>query len=379
MNINISCIDCIVGMKELADNSVDSVVTDPPYEIAFMGKEFDKTGIAFSTDLWKEVFRVLKPGGHLLSFGATRTHHRMFCAIEDAGFEIRDCLMWLYGSGFPKSMDISKQIDDVDQTKQWSGWGTALKPAVEPIVLARKPIAEKTVAANVLKYGTGAINIDACRVGIEERHNPSAKQNKVYGQFKGKESEGRSCSGRFPANLILDEQAGALLDEQSGITRGCSSPSTAKCKSIYRENQNLYQKQGPIYPESGGASRFFYCPKVSQSERNEGLDSFDAKTTSDGRNKPIDNAFQRGETKRKNIHPTVKPIALMEYLIKLITPESGTVLDPFLGSGSTGIAAVNLDRNFIGFELDNEYFKIAQTRLKYYQNKGEEKLINFFE
>jgi len=361
-------------LKTLEDNSVDSIVTDPPYELGFMGKKWDSTGIAYNVDLWKECLRVLKPGGHLLAFGGTRTYHRMVCAIEDAGFEIRDCIQWLYGSGFPKSHNISKAIDkklgaereklgiapttraktDVDnqilnwgghgkgkihyvtkpatkQAEQWEGWGTCLKPAHEPIVLARKPISEKTIADNVLKWGTGGLNIDGCRIPTNEnraRFNRARQGGTSYVVQRRDAYIDPGGEGRFPANILLDEEAGRMLDEQQE-----------------------------------GASRFFYCVKASKKERNMGLEDVEPTTVDDGRNKPIDNPFLRGKTPRRNTHPTVKPVKLMEYLITLITPPNGIVLDPFFGSGTTGVAAVNLGFNYIGIELDEQYVEIARRRI----------------
>lgn len=337
--------DCIEEMRKLNDNSVDSIVTDPPYELGFMGKSWDSTGIAYNIDVWREALRVLKPGGHMLAFGGTRTYHRMACAIEDTGFEIRDQMQWLYGSGFPKSMDISKAIDKAarakreiigkshskgirsgqnhivgdnyecsgypitipatTEVKQWDGWGTALKPANEPIVVARKPLSEKTVAANVMRWGTGGINIDKGRIGTETVVSlPSRNKDcKIYAQDKWTKSEaiGKRTEhiGRFPANVLFDESAAAILDEQSN------------------------------------ASRFFYCAKASKKERGEG-----------------------------NVHPTVKPLKLMEYLVTLVTPPNGVVLDPFMGSGTTGIAANSKGFNFIGIEKDEKYFNIANERIK---------------
>lgn len=342
--------DCLDGMKLLDDNSVDSIVTDPPYELGFMGKKWDSTGIAYNVELWKECLRVLKPGGHLLAFGGTRTYHRMTCAIEDAGFEIRDCIMWIYGSGMPKSHDISKAIDkklgaerkviarkkklqsygyegnnvyggDVDrggiqeitapatpEAQQWAGWGTCLKPAHEPIVVARKPISEKTVAENVMKWGTGGLNIDGCRLNTLPRKTgtkPTSDEatgtgNTLVGSSKNRQAEYDMLNkGRFPANVILDEEAGKLLDEQKG-----------------------------------GASRFFYCAKASKKERGEG-----------------------------NIHPTVKPLSLIKYLITLVTPPGGICLDPFEGSGTHALACKDLGFNYIGFELDKTYYNIAIKRI----------------
>lgn len=430
--------DCIAGMKELEDNSVDSIVTDPPYELGFMGKSWDSTGIAYNIELWKECLRVLKPGGHLLSFGGTRTYHRMACAIEDAGFEIRDQIQWLYGSGFPKSMDISKAIDksvgaereitkttksggysrlmtaNVEQgfrpndyyadsgnnftsneavtenAKKWNGWGTALKPANEPIVLARKPLSENTIAANVLKHSTGGLNIDACRIATKDKLIHGGKLTSLSGDERTGKAAGmfvggaentykQNSLGRFPANIILDEEAGKILDEQSGTSKSTGGRIGKKSKSnVDIVPSGKFEAGDPGFGDIGGASRFFYCPKTSQSEREEGLEHRTRQNVNDGRKTSIDNAFQRGDTERLNIHPTVKPIALMEYLIKLITPENGTVLDPFLGSGSTGIAAVRLNRSFIGFELEKEYFEIAQSRINHYSKEKENTLSSFF-
>lgn len=302
-------------LRGLPDASVDSCVTDPPYGLEFMGKNWDRgiPGVAY----WTEVLRVLKPGGYLLSFGGTRTHHRLVCAIEDAGFEVRDTIMWLYGTGFPKSLDVSKAIDkaagvESDAAKKWAGWETALKPAHEPICVARKPL-DGTVAANVLKHGTGALNIDACRVGYqgEDDITPEVGQGTPGERNPGcganlpgyKENWGAweaNQKGRWPANVLLDEEAARLLDEQSG-----------------------------------GASRFFYCAKASRRERGEG-----------------------------NKHPTVKPLALMEYLCRLVTPPGATILDPFAGSGTTGVAAILGGWSFIGIEKDAAYAEVARARLR---------------
>ncbi len=306
--------DCRLRLKDIPNSTIDAVVTDPPYELGFMAKSWDASGVAYNISVWEEILRVLKPGGHLLSFGGTRTYHRMVCAVEDAGFEIRDQLQWLYGQGFPKNMDISKAIDSKlgatieDQAKKWEGWGTALKPANEPIVLARKPISEKTIAENVLKYGTGGININDTRINLQY------------------DSEDDRC--RWPANIILDEEAGAILDSQQE-----------------------------------GTSRFFYCAKPSKKEKDAGLENRVKKNVNDGRQTSIDNPYQRGDTERLNTHPTVKPIMLMEYLITLITPSNGIVLDPFAGSGTTLIAAKNLGFDYLGIEMDPEFVDIANLRL----------------
>ena len=289
--------DCLVQLKSLPDNSVDSVVTDPPYGINFMGKKWDYD--VPSTEVWKECLRVLKPGGHLLSFSSARTYHRMAVAVEDAGFEIRDQIMWVYGSGFPKSHNIGKAEAKLQGTSNWEGWGTALKPAHEPIVLARKPLAQ-TVARNVLEYGTGGINIDACRNG-----------------------------DRFPANFIHDG-----IEEDWG--------------------------------------RYFYCPKASKKERDAGLTceekSFVQFQTGNGCSGKASSISEGRTTAYKNIHPTVKPIALMQYLCDLITPPGGVVLDPYMGSGSTGCAAMSHGYRFIGMEMDEEYLEIAHTRIEHHSH-----------
>jgi len=382
--------DCIEEMQKMIDEGVqvDSVVTDPPYELGFMGKSWDSTGIAFQKETWELAYQLLKPGGHLLAFSSSRTYHRMAVAIEDSGFNIRDQIMWLYGSGFPKSLNIGKAIDkklgakrkvvgqktagalsgnskfndaktgtisrnhsnptqsyksgkagmyDVTEpttpeAKQHEGWGTAIKPAHEPIVMARKPF-EGTVADNVLKHGTGGINIDGCRISTEDK---TQRKNKgvewgVRNDKSGNESNAYdSTEGRFPANVMHD-----------GIEEDWA--------------------------------RYFYCPKVSKTERNKGLDHLPTKKTSSmsGRRDPhnmekskIDNDVTgRFVTERKNVHPTVKPQELMKYLCRLVTPKDGTVLDPFMGSGSTGMAAKDEGFDFIGIEQEKEYFEIADSRI----------------
>jgi site-specific DNA-methyltransferase (adenine-specific) len=397
--------DCLDKLKELEDNSVDSVVTDPPYEIGFMGKSWDDSGIANNPELWKEVLRVLKPGGHLLSFSHSRTYHRQAVAVEDAGFEIRDQIMWVYGSGFPKSHNIGKAVDKIEGNErdvvgdnpnhrernnnlkemlslnnptitkgnsEWEGWGTALKPAHEPIVMGRKPLSEKTVADNVLKWGTGGINIDGCRV--EGKPRTSHKDGNKVGNYQsekkyGQIADGAVCDGaegRFPANIIFDEEAGKMLPDAG---------------------QGGYGEE-----TTSSASRFFYCPKTSKSDRNEGLELIGAKNgvsqfTSKGGLKckkcnkwknsgnpcqcdePDFEQQQWNGTLDKNSHPTVKPTDLMAYLIRLVTPKGGIVLDPFMGSGSTGKAAVREGMEFIGIERENEYFEIAEARIEYEKKK----------
>jgi DNA modification methylase len=378
-------------LKTLPDNSVDSIVTDPPYGLSFMNKKWDYD--VPSVELWQEVYRVLKHGGHVLSFGGTRTYHRMVVNMEDAGFEIRDQIMWLYGSGFPKSLNIGKAIDKIQGNERevvgemragqtamgqnsgwnkhenkteikitkgggdWEGWGTALKPANEPICLARKPLSEKSVAENVLKYGTGGINIDGCRVGdsLIKGQKAGAGFNNVKGFGKNtkigdkiaNEYIGEDVIGRFPANVILDEEAGIILDQQSGILnkQGISkTDNKSGWQNQYVGGNEVKPIERKLYLDIGGASRFFYCAKASKSDRGDG-----------------------------NIHPTVKPTELMRYLCRLITPPNGIVLDPFMGSGSTGKGAILEGFDFIGMELDAEYVEIAKARIANAQKEYEEK------
>lgn len=381
--------DCVEQMKILPENSVDAVVCDPPYELGFMGKHWDASGIAYSKEMWKEVLRVTKPGGHLLAFGGTRTYHRIACAIEDAGFEIRDQLQWLYGSGFPKSYNIGKGVDKLQGNKReptgvlvnsqdmrdmgkkvkeviginklsfntvfnvdrkmveitkgcsvWEGWGSALKPMNEPICLARKPLSEKNIVENCLKWGVGGLNIDESRILTSEilGRKEDMPCNNVYELGINKLKENRfidnsTGKGRFPGNVLLDEEAAKMLDEQSGI-------------------------------RISGVSRFFYVAKASKTERNKGLEGFEEKKVShDGRDKFIENPYQRHENVQQNHHPTVKPVKLMEYLVRLVTPKGGVVLDPFMGSGTTGVACRNLGFDFVGIEKETEYFDIAKARI----------------
>lgn len=344
--------DCIETMKAMPENCVDSIVTDPPYELGFMGKSWDASGIAFNVEVWQEALRILKPGGFLLAFSGSRTYHRMAVAIEDAGFEIRDQIMWVYGSGFPKSHDVSKAIDKAagaererisykggiasgsgnygggqsvihngtknsdkpvtDMAKQWQGWGTALKPAHEPIVVARKPLIG-TVAENVLTFGTGGLNIDASRIGTEggTRKEPSNDKSTTFsvGAYLNQKAGTPIDAGRWPANFIHDGS-----DE--------------------------------VVEFLGEPSKFFYCAKASKRDRNEGL-------------------------AQSNHHPTVKPTDLMRYLCRLVTQPCGLILDPFMGSGSTGKAAVLEGFSFIGIEQSAEYVEIANARIKFAKDGGE--------
>jgi len=406
--------DCLQKLKELEDNSIDSVVTDPPYEIGFMGKGWDDSGIANNPQLWKEVLRVLKPGGHLLSFSHSRTYHRQAVAVEDAGFEIRDQIMWIYGSGFPKSHNIGNSIDKLygagnrghaissgnrfhpttgeprpngekldkyeartQQGKGWEGWGTALKPAHEPIVMARKPLSEKTVAKNVLEWGTGGINIDASRIG-NETITTNGYGDKGFVAQEGYEPS--THQGRFPANIIFDEEAGKILDEQSGITsQGHWPKGKTKGFGEFGGGESSYEGVGPKDKEKGGASRFFYCPKASKKDRDEGMEQLQSKTIK-GRDEGQDKMNMPHKTRpsdRKNIHPTVKPTDLMAYLVRMVTPKGGTVLDPFMGSGSTGKASVREGFDFIGIEREDEYMEIAKTRIEH--EKGKHNYRQFFD
>ncbi len=437
-------------LPTLADNSIDAIVTDPPYELGFMGKKWDSSGIAYNVELWKECLRVLKPGGHLLSFGGTRTWHRVAVAIEDAGFEVRDSIAWLYGSGFPKSLDVSKAIDKAagaereavtevisdifgdqevekklanpgstadrlamgnnwqdnpvetkpatPEAQQWQGWGTALKPAFEPIVVARKPLIG-TVAENVLTYGTGGLNIDGSRIGTKDSlyraSSVAAPDNQQMNQgwqrawkkYPDKVAAANERTkeksliadtlGRWPANLILDEYTAELLDEQSGTS---NSPKTyVRGVGTLDGERVAYANIGEVagtesknYGDTGGASRFFYVAKASKRDRNEGLEELEDTTASDMVDREPDSAGMNspragaGRTSgAKNFHPTVKPTELMRYLIKLVTPPNGTVLDPFTGSGSTGKAAILEGFDFIGIELTEDYWPIIEGRLNH--------------
>jgi DNA modification methylase len=459
MTVKLHCGNSKEVLKDYPDNSFDSIVTDPPYELGFMGKKWDGSGIAYDVELWAECLRVLKPGGYLLAFSGTRTYHRMTCAIEDAGFEIRDMVEWVYGSGFPKSHNISKAIDKINgesgrmykftkwmrstgitskqldeitgtcmgghyltkasqpaiptaelwekmrphcgdvpewvdklverieaerevigesangiaggskqlagqdgawgfegeynltapatpEAQQWDGWGSNLKPAHEPICVARKPLAERTIAANVLEWGTGGINVDGCRVEADWSEYPdswkrSGNGKKVTSMFGIKANGIRTDKGRWPANLIHDGSDEVLA----------------------------------VFPDSNGsAARFFYCAKASKRDRDEGLDGMEEGQAG------IKNASGRGFSEtdpykkiiRRNFHPTVKPTDLMRYLCRLVTPPDGVILDPFCGSGSTGKAAVLEGFNFIGIDKTPEYLPIAERRIAWAQEQVRE-------
>jgi site-specific DNA-methyltransferase (adenine-specific) len=390
-------------LKTLESNSIDSIVTDPPYELGFMGKKWDNTGIAYDVELWAECLRVLKHGGHLLAFSGSRTYHRMAVAIEDAGFDIRDQIQWVYGSGFPKSHNISKAIDKMagaerevvgthnahrdgsirkqtiyagianegkaglagkkgggltditapatDAAKKWDGWGTALKPAHEPICVARKPLIG-TVVENVLAYGTGGINIDGCRVGNEggcAGAGAGAGARVFANGLNGTFAKPVDGLGRWPANIIYDGSAEVLAGFPSD--------------------------------EKQSSARFFYCAKASKKDRDEGCEGFEERdgghyAQDDWSRQNMGNTPDAMRAKVRNHHPTVKPTNLMQYLCRLVTPPNGTILDPFLGSGSTGKAAIYEGFNFVGFDLNNEYIDIAKARIEFALNNKEQTLFN---
>lgn len=359
--------DCLQALRKFREHRFDSVVTDPPYELGFMGKRWDASGIAFSVDLWREVLRVLKPGGHLLAFGGTRTYHRMTCAIEDAGFEVRDSLHWIYGTGFPKSVNLGE------------GRGSALKPGHEPVVLARKPL-EGTLETNVEKWGTGGLNIDGCRIGDGVVGWGGGRGVSDAGTWNGatcglQSGKARPAVGRWPANVLFDEDAAAELDKQSGTLKSgawSGKRRAAKFKNTYGEFHGTSEGETPRGPSEGGASRFFYVAKPSRSERDRGCEHLPPRTggeatdredDSAGVNNPRAGAGRTGGA--RNFHPTVKPVQLMRYLVRLVTPVGGTVLDPFTGSGTTGIAARLEQRGFVGIEREPSYFDIAQARINH--------------
>ena len=389
--------DCIEEMQKLIDDGVqvDSVVTDPPYHLTsivkrfgkedsapaqfgtdgayaraskgFMGKEWDGGDIAFRPETWELALKLLKPGGHLLAFSASRNYHRMAVAIEDAGFEIRDQMMWLYGSGFPKSQNVG------------DGWGSALKPAHEPIVMARKQLSEKNIKDNVLKHGTGAINIDGCRVEGNDAKYPDTnpdfrdqgKKSKEaigidklsFGQVQNAERQKAvaNSSGRFPANVMHDG-SDVIVNQFPEGAKGSTAPRNRDTVGMFGMPNDATSE----YADEGSAARFFYCPKTSKSERHSNLDDHETSVGVNG-NKWTDQDYRKGDTKptteRKNTHPTVKPVDLMRYLCRMVTPKGGTVLDPFMGSGSTGMAAKDEGFDFIGIEKEKEYFEICESRI----------------
>ena len=439
--------DCLEVMRKMDENSIDTIITDPPYHLTsitkrfgkkgsapakfgtdgafqraskgFMGKEWDGGDIAFKPEVWKECLRVAKPGATMLCFGGTRTSHRMTCAIEDAGWIIKDVIMWLYGSGFPKALDISKSMDKkagaerevvgvagksgskrnsmqgdftggeymetvptTDEAKQWDGWKShGLKPAYEIIIVAMKPN-DGTYVNNALKWGVSGLNIDKCRIGTSGARNNDNKpagdgytKGQVYGKYKPTEKVDYN-KGRFPANVILDEEAGKILDEQSGFTK-------INADQNYLWNNTTCSGNYTPRSDKGGASRFFknikadrfrYVAKASKSEKNAGCDGLEKKQKvfngqSSKSSTDIKDVEERFTTQpAANNHPTCKPLKLMEYLCKLTsTPTGGVVLDPFMGSGTTGVACIKTGRDFIGIERDKDYYEISKARLKYYE------------
>lgn len=356
----------------MEDGSVDAVVTDPPYGLSFMGKKWDYD--VPSVKVWQECLRVLKPGGYLLAFAGTRTQHRMAVRIEDAGFEIRDMIAWVYGSGFPKSLNLG------------DGRGTALKPALEPITVARKPLAG-TVAANVQRYGTGVLNIDDCRVEVEGARplivNARRSGNGVYrdGMQGSREVKGGTNAGRWPANFIHDGSDEVLESLPTNV--GAASPVHKRRGDKFRRTYGRFAGQDETgttyYGGRGSAARLFYCAKSSRGEREAGLEGmepearvYNGQSSSSGGLAPgsVEDKFTTSPA--RNNHPTVKPIALMRYLVRLVTPQGGLVLDPFAGSGTTGCAAVLEGRRFVGIERERRFVEIGWKRMAYWAREKEE-------
>ena len=349
--------DCLEVLRTLPDASVDAVVCDPPYGLSFMGKRWDYDVPA--VEVWAECLRVLKPGGHLLAFAGTRTQHRMAVRIEDAGFDIRDLIAWVYGSGFPKSLNLEGA---------WQGWGTALKPALEPITVARKPL-DGTVAENVLAHGTGALNVDGCRVGTETvRTQHTAKRDgSGPGWHPVATGESTERSGRWPANLIHDgsEEVVGLFPESDGgaFPAAQNSLGTGRSHSGWQGNVSPARDMA----DSGSAARFFYCAKASKADRDAGCEGLEAKRRGQeyglnaGGTSPQQTPHKHQP--QRNHHPTVKPTDLMRYLCRLVTQPGGVVLDPFMGSGSTGRGAILEGFRFIGIEREADYLAIARARI----------------
>ena len=421
--------DCKEELKKYSDSYFHSCVTDPPYGIKFMNQKWDYS--IPSVEIWKEIYRVLRPGGFVLCFCGTRTQHRMAVNIEDAGFHIRDVIAWIYGQGFPKSLDIGKAIDKQlgvydkreiigymnapgdtcfmqfdgkntrpflekqkaenngkpdmvkvtlpysEEAKTWDGWGTSLKPAMELITVAQKPI-EGTFANNIMKYDVGGLNIHGCLIELQSGESiPINKLEKWsgFGQIEQPYYEQvLNNEGRFPANVILDKEAGAVLDIQSGSDTGAKAPVKAgndgKSKGIYSDYKSKGDDGKSFYGDIGGASRFFYCPKASRSERESGLENFDV-LPAGSMNGRKDGSFGLKPIRRKNDHTTVKPIELMRYLCRLVTPIGGIILDPYFGTGSTGCGAVMEMMDFVGIELETHNYEIAEARIKYWKRQSE--------
>ena len=366
--------NCLDVLKKIPDSSVDSVVTDPPYGISFMGKRWDYD--VPSEDIWRECLRVLKPGGHLLAFAGTRTQHRMAVRVEDAGFEIRDMIAWVYGSGFNKV----GYIKDGGGQHVRKGWGGSLKPALEPITMARKPLIG-TVAENVLAHGTGGLNIDGCMVPAWgetiENHARSGTAEVLFGASKAQENHQSTGQvfGRWPANFIHDgsDEVVALFPD-SKSTSGKKKPNNTN-NEVYSGTWDAQPDKIGGFDDSGSAARFFYCAKASRADREEGLDNAPQKTAGVGDERPSGSFNERlGKTPtapRANHHPTVKPTDLMRYLCRLVTPPGGIVLDPFMGSGSTGKAAALENFRFVGIEREPSYFQIACERIENAQRQND--------
>lgn len=436
--------DMLDMLQVIKPESIDAIVCDPPYELGFMNKSWDSTGIAFKKETWENCLKVLKPGGYLLAFGGSRTYHRIACAIEDAGFEIRDCVMYLYGTGFPKSMDIAKALEakltlgssssknfkklnceqvnrgnwgyakmqlelgyknknydteaesetylgklepTTDLAKEWQGWGTCLKPAYEPIIVARKPF-KGSVVDNIIKYRVGGLNIDECRIPTnDDLARINRTDNGMFGIGKNNNNAqkckelGIEYGGRFPANVITDgseEVAKGMPNTTSQY-----NPEGKHQNEINRENEDILkygykQRIETGFNDSGSAMRYFYSAKASKKDRDEGLDAFQDKTFHSVLNQKNGSGDRLDGAKtpiRKNIHPTCNPTELMQYLVRLVSPKGATILDPFMGSGSTGKAVMfeNRERDanykFIGIELTDEYLPIAQARIEYARDK----------
>jgi len=404
-------------MRAMAANSIDSIVSDPPYGLSFMGKGWDH-GVP-GEEFWREALRVAKPGAYLLAFGGTRTFHRLTVAIEDAGWEIRDCIMWVYGSGFPKSHNVALGIDKhlggenrgkaipvasrfqasdeeeankltsnpveayrakSEDARNWEGFGTALKPAWEPVIVARKPLSG-TVAENVLRYGVGGLNIDACRVATGDSFGGGAKGSSGF--VGGYDTSGwtpGSPKGRWPANLIHDgsEEVVGLFPAEAGSYS--TTPGSGKI-GVTGFSKGTGRSSGGVTTHDnsrGSAARFFYCSKANGSDRNDGCESLPPRRHSDRPADDLpggDNPRNRTNNERSNFHPCVKPTDLMRYLCRLVTPPGGLVLDPFMGSGSTGKAAVLEGFNFVGCELDPDYLEIARARIAHAGGEEPEKPV----
>jgi len=420
MTYNINHADIYEWAKNYKGEPFDAVLCDPPYELGFMGKSWDSTGIAFNKDMWEAVFNILKPGGHLLAFSGSRTYHRMACAIEDAGFEIRDMIEWVYGSGFPKSLNIGKAVDKIQGNEredlgfredfrkrarkngveskdyimaggwkstedtvgkldrghtEWEGYGTALKPAHEPCVLARKPI-EGTVAQNALKHGTGGLNLDGSRVGTETINIHNAPKGTFAGGELNRGSDTSSYKdsvGRFPANLIhdgSDEVVGLFPDTGGG--KFIKQTRSRKGFMLSGSENNIQEANAPDnYGDSGSAARFFYTAKASKSERNAGLEKFEVKDPDIRSDTAKGSYTSKGIAPQTNYHPTVKPLSLTKYLANLIKPPTGgRLLVPFSGSGSEMIGALQAGWEHVeGVELTEEYIPIAEARIRYWTDK----------